>query len=418
MALPSGWNPNQSGQYTQNKFLSTSPGGSKIKIIVNTSPITGNFVVSDANGDPIYSYDANGGISVSNAEAYESLFTGTHGSKNLENTNKNTKNDTLNIAEEVAPDNVEGIEKTTQYKSQSNTDSQYQPSNPPPPSPTPTNNNLNDTNKLIKGISGTATPGATSGTGLVYPVNRNPRQDYIMFTSVDRCNNIFEKCSLPIQGGIADNNAVDFAGGKLSPLQSGVAELATNAIEGKSLEGPTKKGKDSIKTDIDALGGAVASSAAAALVGVSQDELLARFKGAVVNPNLQLLFKGPTLRPFSFTFTLSPRSKAEAVIVKRIVRFFKFNMAVQKTEGQLFLEEPRTFRIQYINGDNPEAHHAGLNKIKRCALQACNVDYTPAGTYSRFNDGAGTMTQYKIGLQFQEIEPIYSGDYENHTIGF
>ena len=52
-------------------------------------------------------------------------------------------------------------------------------------------------------------------------------------------------------------------------------------------------------------------------------------------------------------------------------------------------------------------------------IAVCNVEYTPAGTYSRFNDNAGTMTQYKIGLQFQEIDPIYSEDYTNsESIGF
>jgi hypothetical protein len=96
-------------------------------------------------------------------------------------------------------------------------------------------------------------------------------------------------------------------------------------------------------------------------------------------------------------------------------------MAIQKSAGQLFLAEPRTFKIRYVNGDSAggEDNHQGLNRIKRCALQACNVEYTPAGTYSRFNDTAGTMTQYKIGLQFQEIQPIYSEDYDDaNSIGF
>ena len=33
----------------------------------------------------------------------------------------------------------------------------------------------------------------------------------------------------------------------------------------------------------------------AAAVGISADEVLARTQGAVVNPNLELLFKGPLL---------------------------------------------------------------------------------------------------------------------------
>ena len=418
MAIPSGWNPTQDGKYKTTQFL---PGVSGIKkqVSVTTSAVTGNFVVSDINGNPIYSYDANGGISISNAQAYKQLFAGVDGNARLDSLNKSMKSDTVDIAREVFPNNAESILQTPQYRSQSNTDSFYQPSNPPTSSGSQgTGNDNNNNNGLIKGVTGVATPGANNGRGLVYPIDRNPRQDFIMFTSVDRCNNQFERCSLPIQGGIADNNAVDFAGGKLNPLQEGAAGVIGGIIGGEDISKQIDTAKDKVAKDEGGIKKFIESAATSAALGVSQDELLSRFKGAVVNPNLQLLFKGPTLRPFSFTFTLSPRSAGEATIVRRIVRFFKFNMAIQKTSGQLFLAEPRTFQIQYVNGDNPGEDHRGLNRIKRCALQACNVEYTPAGTYSRFNDDAGTMTQYKIGLQFQEIEPIYSEDYENHDIGF
>ena len=301
-----------------------------------------------------------------------------------------------------------------EYKSLSNTEvnDQNEKNNQ---SNTPTN-----PDGTIKGVTGKGDADASaSGTGLVYPLSRRSDQDYIMFTSVDRCNNEFEKCSLPIQGGIADNNAVDWAGGKLGPLQGAVASITQNIVSGKDVKPGIDAGKEAVEKEVKNIQDAIGGATAAALTGVSQDELLSRFKGAVVNPNLQLLFKGPTLRPFSFTFTLSPRSAAEARVVRKIVRFFKFNMAIQKTSGQLFLAEPRTFKIRYVNGDFPDSDHAGLNRIKRCALQACNVEYTPAGTYSRFNDQAGTMTQYKIGLQFQEIDPIYSEDYTNsESIGF
>ena len=42
----------------------------------------------------------------------------------------------------------------------------------------------------------------------------------------------FEKCSLPIQGGIADNNAVDWDGGKLNPLQAVVAASVGDIVSG------------------------------------------------------------------------------------------------------------------------------------------------------------------------------------------
>ena len=119
-------------------------------------------------------------------------------------------------------------------------------------------------------------------------------------------------------------------GGKLNPLQAMVAEGVGDIVSGGDISKQVDTAKDKIAKDEGGIKKFIESATASAALGVSQDELLSRFKGAVVNPNLQLLFKGPTLRPFSFTFTLSPRSKDEATMVRKIIRFFKFNMAIQK----------------------------------------------------------------------------------------
>ena len=407
MAVPQGWSES-SGKYKKTHYLNGSTGK---KLQLETDPNTGNFTVSDANGNPIYSVSSDGDVVISNAELFEDYFD--DGDSNFNSLNQSIKKDTLVIAGDLGQEVKQKLQDQPVYKSLSNTEDNDQNENKNQ-SNTPTN--LDGT---IKGVTGKGDADASaSGTGLVYPLSRRSDQDYIMFTSVDRCNNEFEKCSLPIQGGIADNNAVDWAGGKLNPLQAAGASVISDIVEGNDISESIESAKKELGKENSNLKNFIGQASAAAVIGVSQDELLSRFKGAVINPNLQLLFKGPTLRPFAFTFTLSPRSAAEARVVRKIVRFFKFNMAIQKSAGQLFLKEPRTFKIRYVNGDFPDSEHQGLNRIKRCALQACNVEYTPAGTYSRFNDPAGTMTQYKIGLQFQEIEPIYSEEYKDHDIGF
>ena len=52
---------------------------------------------------------------------------------------------------------------------------------------------------------------------------------------------------------------------------------------------------------------------AVALAGeaVGAQGLLSRATGTVLNPNLELLFQGPQLRPFTFQFRLSPRGIEE-----------------------------------------------------------------------------------------------------------
>jgi hypothetical protein len=136
--------------------------------------------------------------------------------------------------------------------------------------------------------------------------------------------------------------------------------------------------------------------------------LTSRIGGAIFNPNLELLFDNPQLRPFDFTFQLTPRDLDEAKAVKQIIRFFKQGMAVQRTAAELFLKAPNVFDINYMFGQKED--HPGLNKIKTCALQSFNVDYTPTGSYMTFSDG--TMTAYSITLSFKELEPVYSDEYD------
>ena len=88
-------------------------------------------------------------------------------------------------------------------------------------------------------------------------------------------------------------------------------------------------------------------------------------------------------------------------------------MSVQNTADNIFLKAPNVFQINYlIKG---ERDHPSLNRIKVCALQSCSVDYTPDGSYMTFNDENATMTSYNLTLQFQELEPVTSKDYENNT---
>ena len=97
-------------------------------------------------------------------------------------------------------------------------------------------------------------------------------------------------------------------------------------------------------------------------------------------------------------------------------------MAV-KTANSLFLKAPNIFEIKYMNGVTNQIHDS-LNQIKTSALQSMNVDYTPAGTYSTFDDAESTMTAYRMTLQFGELDPIYDRDYldedgfQAHPIGF
>ena len=100
----------------------------------------------------------------------------------------------------------------------------------------------------------------------------------------------------------------------------------------------------------------------------------------------------------------------------RIIRTFKSSMAPKLTDGNLFLQAPDTWKIQYLNGDKQQQQY--LNKFKECAMTNFTVNYAPDGTYATYEpdrSGSGSMVSYEIGMSFQEISPVFNKDYEGET---
>jgi hypothetical protein len=211
---------------------------------------------------------------------------------------------------------------------------------------------------------------------------------------------------LPIPGGISDTNSVTWGSDEMNPLEKSLAEIANSVITGGGAAGANTL--EAQTQNVQENSGAVRTGIAAIFTAqaIGKSNILSRTQGAVFNPNMELLFSGPTLRPFNFTFKLSARSVADREQIRQIIRFFKQGMAVQRTASTLFLKAPHTFKIQYLHKNKD---HPYINLIKECALQSFTVNYTPEGNYMTFADGL--MTSYEITMQFQELEPIFNDDY-------
>ena len=211
---------------------------------------------------------------------------------------------------------------------------------------------------------------------------------------------------LPIPGGISDTNSVTWGGDTINPLEAGLAGIADSIITDGAAAGADVAGNkaDALSQNSGDVQNALRAYFTQNAIGASN--ILSRTQGAIQNPNMELLFSGPTLRPFSFTFKLSARGTKDRDEIRQIIRFFKQGMAVQRTQSQLFLKAPHTFKIQYLHKNKD---HSYLNLIKECALQSFTVNYTPEGNYMTFADGM--MTSYEISMQFQELEPIFNDDY-------
>ena len=231
---------------------------------------------------------------------------------------------------------------------------------------------------------------------------------------------IIGSVTLPIPNGVSDQNAVNFGAGTLNPAQKELSNIAFKTI----LEGVSEGGRQARKAFDKAVKNkniqrAVAGYISGTAVGIDPNEILSRLDGTIFNNNLALLFKGPTLRPFTFQFTLSPRDRGEAVQVQKIIRAFKQSSATQKTTGDIFLAAPNTYGLQFFKGPTP---HSFLPQFKECALLNVGVNYMPDNSYMTYEDSS--MVSYSLTLSFQELEPIFNSDFENldnnldQTVGF
>tara|TARA_R100000995_G_C3478890_1_gene122667 strand:+ start:689 stop:2110 length:1422 start_codon:yes stop_codon:yes gene_type:complete len=240
-------------------------------------------------------------------------------------------------------------------------------------------------------------------------------------------NSPLETIILPMQPNFSESNAVQWGGDNLDPLKMMGAQFASGAIQAIGNIGTPQKSLDiigdtftSLGEDISAIlsdeksGPALVAYFAGQAVGAN---ILGRSAGVTLNPNLELLFKGPNLRTFAFNFRFTPRSAKESEEVKQIIRVFKKNMAVQRSTSNLFLLTPNIFTVEYIynaKGENAGQQHPYLNIFKPMAMTNLNVNYTPDGTYMTYNE-TGSLTSYDLQMSFGEIEPIYADEYDSES---
>lgn len=241
----------------------------------------------------------------------------------------------------------------------------------------------------------------------------------------ERLKGILGTVILPMQPNISDSNGVSWNEDQLNALQAAFASVAYSSVDSA---GNIQSGSDLLswlRSSASNLGSTLGTLAndpglsnliagyfAGQAVGTN---VIGRATGAVINNNLELLFAGPKLRTFRYSYKFTPRSKDEAKEVKQIIRLFKREMSTSRSDTGLFLQTPNVFQLKYIYNNGKQGsgnQHPFLNKIKPCALTNFNVNYTPDGTYMTYADG-GSMTSYAVDMEFSELEPIYKEDYDD-----
>ena len=228
---------------------------------------------------------------------------------------------------------------------------------------------------------------------------------------------------LPMPSNLQDGNSVSYndskmnsitgaaIGGFTSVAKAGSADTVKGAIDGitKSIGSAAVESGLGVGNAADLITKKLASEAVGIFgANVTLEQIMSRQTGEIFNPNMELLFSGPTLRAFKFQFKMMPRNRDESNQVKSIVRTFKKNMAPKTSGSHLFLNTPNIFELRYRQG---ATEHKFLHKFKQCVLQDLQINYTGEGNYATYDDG--TPISMIMDLTFKELEPIYDIDYND-----
>lgn len=133
--------------------------------------------------------------------------------------------------------------------------------------------------------------------------------------------------------------------------------------------------------------------------------------GLAVNPKKEQAFKGIDFRTFSFEYNFAPQSPDEAQNVLNIIRAFKYHMHPEFKSSDAFLYiYPSEFDITYYKGST---ENLNIHRHTSCVLTEVNVNYTPNGVFSTFDNGM--PTQISLSLTFKELQLLSKETIEKYT---
>lgn len=142
-------------------------------------------------------------------------------------------------------------------------------------------------------------------------------------------------------------------------------------------------------------------------------------KGYALNPQLEILYKGPKNREFTYSFKFIPRNKKEATEIENIVRTLRFHAHPEYSKdikGSRYLVPPSEFEVDFYISNTTDgagnilsaARNEHVPRIGQCVLTSVTVDYAAIGAYSTYFDG--TPVQIDVNLTFTETVILTKDD--------
>jgi len=213
-----------------------------------------------------------------------------------------------------------------------------------------------------------------------------------------------------------------WSGAGFGPLITGLARTGAQLAAGEApnIEGMLSNIPDGLtrgkyKLILDGINKAMGAS-------LTENQLLTGSTGAIINPNVEMMYEAPDIRNFSLRFKMSPRDGGEAQKIRKICNTFrKASLPSIKTgDGKIagaspgfFLKVPKICQVSFMQGGSP---HPYITQYKPCAITRVSVNFTPDGTYATYGDGSPVATE--LTLSFQELKLIYNEEVDINGGGY
>ena len=254
----------------------------------------------------------------------------------------------------------------------------------------------------------------SSGSSLTSDI---PANTYLSNTQSKKRGKVYERIQLPIPANVnyTDNakyNEGSGIAGKILPsLAKQMANSGDAANIAKTVQAAASAGSQglvmSVLDKLPGLGGGAAQ--------ITQNGF-----GKILNPYVEQVFGGVSMRQFNFQWKLVPRNDNETASIKRILKILRgrslpdyaARLGLKSGSGgnldagnisDRWLTVPKIFRLKWRNGDNHSEINA-LPKLKPCVLTTVDVTYTPDSIWATY-EGANPIA-YELTLGFTETEII------------
>ena len=222
----------------------------------------------------------------------------------------------------------------------------------------------------------------------------------------------FARIKLPIPTNLKDVFKVNYENTALGGSTGAMAaawqaggegmQFVTNLLSGASNQEEAKAFSEFMDQAATASGKSIAAylTEKNVLFGANLSGLWDLVSGTAVNPNLTVLFRGPTLKTHSFDWLLTPRTRKESENIRKMTAIIKRAMHPERLNSSTsaILRYPSECLIQFVGRkDNKQF----LYPLRPTVVDTASFDYANNGVVSFFQDSDDT-TSLHMSITFQE----------------